>query len=432
MSKKEQKQLNKEKEAVANKAAVAFIKKRTLERLKRNRIANRLYEEENGPVDAPIEAPAGEETDSTEEGSTTPATGKEAEFTEHEKALAKEFGGEISTKTEQAEIHKRKREERLQKERKKAEDQLDSIDEEEQAGGTDKAGTQTGTATDTTDTSSTTPAAATDNVVTPATPAAAPATTPATTKEEAPATKPDDEVPTTEPELIDDIEPESEDGVPEPQPEEDGVDESAIADLENQNNTLDPYEAAYNSNPTDDYIQDEEQKGNVLNPYEAADESNPTDDYVPIEDPQWLEMQEDGIFVYYPDGGKNGIVLTREQSNDIVDDILCGNQRSTAGLHLVDPSNAERKNFYADETESFVSSTLFYNPDPKVNEETGLDEKAILSVDGKPIQLEHEQGSGRELAKKLTQKGWLDNAKKYFVVACAKERREQIEDYIKS
>ena len=239
-------------------------------------------------------------------------------------------------------------------------------------------------------------------------------------------------MPTTEPELIDDTEPESEDGVPEPQPEEDGVDESAIADLENQNNTLDPYEAAYNSNPTDDYIQDEEQKGNVLNPYEAADESNPTDDYVPIEDPQWLEMQEDGIFVYYPDGGKNGIVLTREQSNDIVDDILCGNQRSTAGLHLVDPSNAERKNFYADETESFVSSTLFYNPDPKVNEETGLDEKAILSVDGKPIQLEHEQGSGRELAKKLTQKGWLDNAKKYFVVACAKERREQIEDYIKS
>ena len=143
-------------------------------------------------------------------------------------------------------------------------------------------------------------------------------------------------------------------------------------------------------------------------------------------------MQEDGIFVYYPDGGKNGIVLTRGQSNDIVDDILCGNQRSTAGLHLVDPSNAERKNFYADETESFVSSTLFYNPDPKVNEETGLDEKAILSVDGKQIQLEHEQGSGRELAEKLTQKGWLDNAKKYFVVACAKERREQIEAYIKS
>lgn len=445
LSKKEQKQLNKEKEAVAKKAAVAFIKKRTLERLKRNRIANRLYEEENGPVDAPIEAPAGEETDSTEEGSITPATGKEAEFTENEKVLAEEFGGETSTKTKQAEIHKRKREERLQKERKKAEnrkaeDRLDSVDEEEgitsgkeeQAGGTDKAGTQTGTATDTTGTSSTTPAAATDNAVTPATHAAAPATTQATTKEEVPITESDDEVPTTEPELIDDIEPESEDGVPEPQPEEDGVDESAIADLENQNGTPDPYEAAYNSNPTEDYIQDGEQGGNVLNPYEAADESNPTDDYVQIEDPQWLEMQEDGIFVYYPDGGKNGIVLTREQSNDIVDDILCGNQRSTAGLHLVDPSNAERKNFYADETESFVSSTLFYNPDPKVNEETGLDEKAILSVDGNPIQLEHEQGSGRELAKKLTQKGWLNNAKKYFVVACAKERREQIEAYIKS
>ena len=108
MSKKEQKQLNKEKEAVANKAAVAFIKKRTLERLKRNRIANRLYEEENGPVDAPIEAPEGEETDSTEEGSTTTATIKEAEFTENEKFLAKEFGGETSTKTKQAEEHKRK------------------------------------------------------------------------------------------------------------------------------------------------------------------------------------------------------------------------------------------------------------------------------------------------------------------------------------
>lgn len=441
LSKKEQKQLNKEKEAVAKKAAVAFIKKRTLERLKRNRIANRLYEEENGPVDAPIEAPAGEETDSTEEGSTTPATGKEAEFTEHEKALAKEFGGETSTKTEQAEIHKRKREERLQKEREKAEGRLDDIDEEEgvtsneeeQAGGTDEAGTQTGTATDKAGTSSTTPAVAADNAVTPATSTATPATTPTTTQEEeVPGTEPEDEVPTTEPEPIDDTEPESEDGVSEPQPEEDGVDESAITDLESQNNTLDPYEAAYNSNPTDDYTQDEEQDGNIPNPYEAADESNPTDDYVPIEDSQWLEMQEDGIFVYYPDGGKDGIVLTREQSNDIVDDILCGNQRSTAGLHLVDPSNAERKNFYADETESFVSSTLFYNPDPKVNEETGLDEKAILSVNGEPIQLEHEQGSGRELAKKLTQKGWLDNAKKYFVVACAKERREQIEAYIKS
>jgi hypothetical protein len=61
----------------------------------------------------------------------------------------------------------------------------------------------------------------------------------------------------------------------------------------------------------------------------------------------------------------------------------------------------------SDEAFDYTSSVFFYQPNPKVNPETGKDELISLKVDGKDIKLKYPIKSGREFAKNLVRPGWF-------------------------
>uniref|UniRef100_A0AAU8B7T4 Uncharacterized protein n=1 Tax=Dulem virus 42 TaxID=3145760 RepID=A0AAU8B7T4_9CAUD len=68
----------------------------------------------------------------------------------------------------------------------------------------------------------------------------------------------------------------------------------------------------------------------------------------------------------------------------------------------------------------FISRTFFYRPDAT--------ETIHLRVNGKDLQFNKPIAPGSQLAKKLTQKGWLTSAKKYYVVSQAIENIDSFGD----
>lgn len=63
-----------------------------------------------------------------------------------------------------------------------------------------------------------------------------------------------------------------------------------------------------------------------------------------------------------------------------------------------------------------ISDVLFYDPDPKDEKGNPVDETIKLRVNGKDVKLPKPLATGRELAKKLTQKNWFAGTKKYWIV----------------
>jgi len=71
----------------------------------------------------------------------------------------------------------------------------------------------------------------------------------------------------------------------------------------------------------------------------------------------------------------------------------------------------------SDEAYDYTSSVFFYQPNPKVDPETGEDEVVHLKVNGEDIKLKYPIKSGREFAKNLIRPGWFQKCNKYYVVS---------------
>ena len=71
----------------------------------------------------------------------------------------------------------------------------------------------------------------------------------------------------------------------------------------------------------------------------------------------------------------------------------------------------------SDEAYDYTSSVFFYQPNPKVDPNTGEDELVHLKQNGRDIKLKYPIRSGRELAKNLIRPGWFQKCNKYYVVS---------------
>lgn len=143
-----------------------------------------------------------------------------------------------------------------------------------------------------------------------------------------------------------------------------------------------------------------------------------------------LYFDEETQHWYYEDD-----VLTDEQSEMIETELLLLGLAETVGVtqeQLPDGTirNTQIKRVLAtsDSIGDLVSTTFFYQPNPKVNEETQMDEVVHLKVGGQEVKFDKPIASGRQLAQKLLQKGWLQSAKKYYVVSQSQEGLKNLGD----
>lgn len=74
-----------------------------------------------------------------------------------------------------------------------------------------------------------------------------------------------------------------------------------------------------------------------------------------------------------------------------------------------------------------LSSTFFYNPDPRDENGNIIDEPIKLTIGGEQIKLRYTLRSNRELAKKLLKPGWFKNTNKYYIVT----QNEAAQEYFK-
>jgi len=74
----------------------------------------------------------------------------------------------------------------------------------------------------------------------------------------------------------------------------------------------------------------------------------------------------------------------------------------------------------ADQRYSYVSQTMFYQPDAEM--------PIKLSVNSKEVKLNKEIGTGKELAQKLVKRGWLKSTKKYYIVTQPEQAKNTIGD----
>lgn len=174
----------------------------------------------------------------------------------------------------------------------------------------------------------------------------------------------------------------------------------------------------------DGFISDQEEQA------EEKERQTIADSFIEIDDLCQLYFDEDQQQWFYGDEE-----LTPEQAKLIEDELLLLGLSETVGLtqeQLPDGTMKERaiKRVLAtsDTVGDLVSSTFFYQPNPKVNEETNLDEVVHLAVAGQEIKFDKPIASGRQLAQKLIQKGWLESTKKYYVVSQPQEGLNNLGD----
>jgi hypothetical protein len=72
-------------------------------------------------------------------------------------------------------------------------------------------------------------------------------------------------------------------------------------------------------------------------------------------------------------------------------------------------------------SKDLLSSTFFYDPDPRDKDGNEDNTPTILKNNGVDLKLKYKLGTSRQLAKRLLDKGFFENAKKYYVVATRKE-----------
>ena len=74
-----------------------------------------------------------------------------------------------------------------------------------------------------------------------------------------------------------------------------------------------------------------------------------------------------------------------------------------------------------------LSSTFFYNPDPRDEKGNPTDKPIKLTIGGEQVKLRYTLRSNRELAKKLLKPGWFQNANKYYIVTQNEAAQEYFE-----
>lgn len=151
---------------------------------------------------------------------------------------------------------------------------------------------------------------------------------------------------------------------------------------------------------------------------EEEAEQKINESWVEIDDPTLLDYDEDRKQMTY-----DGSTMPEDQSRQIIDDMILLQLADVSDLtqdQLPDGTTQStpvlRVNATADSIGSLISNTFFYTID---EEERDVPMKlTVPGEDGKPkqIKLPKELGTARELAKKLTRKGWLSSARTYYVV----------------
>lgn len=146
------------------------------------------------------------------------------------------------------------------------------------------------------------------------------------------------------------------------------------------------------------------------------------DSWVIVDNYGDLQYNEQGFLTF------NGEVLPEDQQKAIEDEMTLLGLDDAESLSQEDLPEGEDSQKKSSGTNSgvanLISQTFFYQPNPKKNEKTGDDELPKLLVNGKPLKLNKPLASGRQLSKKLTQRGWLQDAKKYYVVTQSQQGKK--------
>lgn len=139
--------------------------------------------------------------------------------------------------------------------------------------------------------------------------------------------------------------------------------------------------------------------------------------WVLIEDYSGLEFNDEGFLMY------DGEILPPEQQQYVMDDITLLQLSEQLGFSQEDLPDGTKRQGEDDRLTStnsqltdLISQTFFYKSEPEINEETGKDELPKMTVNGEEVKFDKPLASGRQLAKKLSQPGWLGSTKKYFIV----------------
>ena len=116
-------------------------------------------------------------------------------------------------------------------------------------------------------------------------------------------------------------------------------------------------------------------------------------------------------------------VLSKKQSKQLMDELIILGRAEIDGFDqkelpdgTVQDVERYRMNVTDETIGSFVSNTFFYQPNPDLFEETGEYELMKLTVNGEQVKLNKPLASGKHLSEKLSKEGWLQSAKKYYIV----------------
>ena len=116
-------------------------------------------------------------------------------------------------------------------------------------------------------------------------------------------------------------------------------------------------------------------------------------------------------------------VLSKKQSKQLMDELIILGRAEIDGFDqkelpdgTVQDVERYRMNVTDETIGSFVSNTFFYQPNPDLFEETGEYELMKLTVNGEQVKLNKPLASGKHLSEKLSQEGWLQSTKKYYIV----------------
>lgn len=400
-----------DKKELEKKAAWTIIKKRLDENLKRKRIANRLFEEE-GPITPAVEESAQQQSEQPAQQIETPVENpestnntsvnstQEAPLSDAEKRLNKRYNhqkGEQKTLQERMDERKRLRqqalvEDGLEQEEDVVPDINDGVESENLSGEELNPETSQTNNPDENDQEET--KSQESNVQ--------------NSKEEV---EPIDE----EKEAVDDtVEYSPEEDFDINEGEEDDDNEFIPEDIdETAEQSIKDAEAA-----TEEFEEEAELNATVLE-----------NGWVMIDDYSGLEYNDEGFLTY------DGEILPPEQQQIVEDDILLLGLTENIGFSQEELPNGvdrlgedNRTTATNDQLTDLISQTFFYQPSPKIDENTGKEELPKLTVDGKEVKFDKPLASGRKLSEKLSQPGWLRTTKKYFIVTQSQQGKNVAKD----
>lgn len=424
-----------DKQALSKKAAWTIIKKRLDEKLKRRRIANRIFEEE-GPITPAIEEHKQEQQveeqqqaqEEQENKKSRIATSQEAPLSDSEKRLNEKYNhtrGEQKTLSERIEEQRERRKKAVVKDHyEDAEEEISDdalIEDDDQADGIDE------------NINSGTEEEPIGEEISVGTEEKSEQTTEEPEKKSGKEPKETVEEEPTEDQVEEDDEEEQEQEIQEQPSDDINFDET-----EDQNQDED--ELFDLNEGEEEFVveEDEDAEQSAIDAEQAALEFEEQaelnakvleEGWIFINDYSKLEFNEEGFLTY------EGEVLSEEQQNDIIDDLILLGLTESVDFNqdeLPDGTSNFGQNDKLtksnDKLVDLVSQTFFYQPNPEIDQETGEDVVPKLTIDGKQVDLGKPLASGRKLSENLSKLGWLASTKKYFIVTQSEQGKKVAKD----